>query len=95
MMRLDTETRRLIVEAGLAAVNNGLFPQAEAIRSALPLLTENQQAGNLVNAVMLVGLCDAPEARRVLSEDRSQEATLLRQLIQPAAQIEPDWLPGR
>lgn len=95
MIRLDTETRQLIVEAGLAAVNNGLFPQTETIRIALPQLTENQQAGNIVNVVMLIGLCDAPEARRVLGEDRSEEATLLRQLIQPAVQIGPDWLPGR
>ncbi|CAI1197435.1 EscG/YscG/SsaH family type III secretion system needle protein co-chaperone [Serratia quinivorans] len=95
MMRLDTETRQLIVEAGLAAVNNGLFPQTEAIRIALPLLTENQQAGNIVNAVMLIGLCNAPEAKRVLRGDRSEEATLLSQLIQPATQIEPDWLSGR
>lgn len=95
MMRLDTETRQLIVEAGLAAVNNGLFPQTEAIRNVLPLLTENKQAGNIVNAVMLVGLCNVQEARHVLCGDRSEEATLLRQLIQPAAQIEPVWLPGR
>jgi type III secretion system SsaH family protein len=91
-MRLDAETRRVLVEAGLAAVNNGLYPQAEAIRHALPQLTENDQARNIINAVMLIGLCDPQAAVRTLQGDCSEAAMLLRKLMQPAKARENAWL---
>ncbi|MDM5065368.1 EscG/YscG/SsaH family type III secretion system needle protein co-chaperone [Aeromonas salmonicida] len=80
-LRLDDDTRRLVVEAGLAAVNNGLYPQAEAIRHALPLLSDNAQARAIVHAVMLIGLHDPDGAARVLHGDRSDAARLLHTLI--------------
>ncbi|MBX7020140.1 DUF1039 domain-containing protein, partial [Providencia rettgeri] len=55
MNLLDFSMRQLIIESGLAAVNNGLYIQAEAIRHVLPYLTENESACNIIDATILIG----------------------------------------
>ncbi|GLU33135.1 EscG/YscG/SsaH family type III secretion system needle protein co-chaperone [Trinickia caryophylli] len=81
---MNTETRQLIVEAGLAAVNHGLLAEARAIRDALPDLVAAPELRRLLDAAILIGLGERDAAAKLLQADSSSEAQLLRTLLQPA-----------
>lgn len=80
MMMLDRELRQLLVETSLMAVNHGFFPQAQAVREALPWLTDNQQARCIVESTLLIGLGDSKTALALLKDNDSAEADMLRRL---------------
>ncbi|APC09812.1 MULTISPECIES: EscG/YscG/SsaH family type III secretion system needle protein co-chaperone [Providencia] len=82
MNLLDFSMRQLIIESGLAAVNNGLYIQAEAIRHVLPYLTENESACNIIDATILIGMNNLYLAEEKLQSDKSPEAELLKQFIE-------------
>jgi type III secretion system SsaH family protein len=81
MITLETSLRRLIVEIGLVAVNHGFQHQAKCILSALPNLTDNAHAKNIITATMQIGLGDSPAAMQTIKGDISDEAGLLRRLV--------------
>lgn len=83
MNALDREIRRLIAQAGLAAVNHGFIAEAQAIREALPDLVAAPRLCNLLDAAMLIGLGEHDKATRLLSGDESVEAETLRMLLKP------------
>ncbi|MEA3119928.1 MAG: hypothetical protein QOI13_3198 [Paraburkholderia sp.] len=84
MSALDSETRRLIAETGLVAVNHGFISEARVIREALADLVAAPQVRNLLDAAMSIGLGERDEAARLLSGDDSDEAETLRMLLKPA-----------
>lgn len=84
MSAVDSEIRRLIAEAGLAAVNHGFISEARAIREALPDLVAAPRLRNLLDAAMLISLGEREEAARMLNGDESDEAETLRKLLKPA-----------
>lgn len=77
----DASLRRLVVEAGLAAVNNNLYGPAETILKTLPLLTDNLHARTILAATFHIGLNDMKSAYDKLCSDHSPEGDLLRELI--------------
>lgn len=81
MISLDDGVRKLIIECGLAAVNNGLYLEAESIRNTLPCLTENEHARNIIDITMLIGMNNLYLAQEKLQGNLSHEAEILRQLI--------------
>ncbi|OHX19166.1 EscG/YscG/SsaH family type III secretion system needle protein co-chaperone [Chromobacterium sphagni] len=81
MKLLATDICRLVVETGLAAVNHGLYDEADAIRLAMPHLTENAHARKIVEATLLLGMGHAEAASSLLRGDSSEEAGMLRRLI--------------
>jgi type III secretion system SsaH family protein len=83
MSAVESEIRRLIVEAGLVAVNHGFMGEAHAIREALPDLVAAPRLRDLIDAVMLIGLGEREEAARLLNGDASDEAETLRMLLKP------------
>ena len=80
MMTLDRELRQLLVETSLMAVNHGFFPQAQAVRDALPWLTDNPQARCIIEATLLIGLGESKTAVALLKDNDSAEADMLRRL---------------
>lgn len=83
MNGLDEDVRRLIVEAGLVAVNHGLLAQAHAIRAAHGDLVDDPDLRKLLDAAMLIGLGARTSAERLLVGDASPEAQVLRRLTEP------------
>ncbi|AUH50665.1 EscG/YscG/SsaH family type III secretion system needle protein co-chaperone [Chromobacterium sp. ATCC 53434] len=81
MKSLETNICKLVVETGLAAVNHGLYDEADSIRLAMPHLTENPHAQKIVEATLLLGMGHARAASSLLHGDRSEEAEMLRSLI--------------
>lgn len=81
MTGLSREVRRLVAEAGLAAVNHGLYREAESIRLALPWLVEDDSARRILDASLLLGLGQTEAAMRRLDGDTSTEAGVLRRLL--------------
>lgn len=75
--------RRLIVEAGLAAVNHGLYREAWAIHAALPTLIPDAHDRRAIEAVMLIGLGRIGSAARLLEHAPAQHASLLASLLTP------------
>ncbi|MCO2278077.1 EscG/YscG/SsaH family type III secretion system needle protein co-chaperone [Pseudomonas aeruginosa] len=78
---LDSHTRRLVVAAGLAASNHNLRREVFIIQSALGNLIDDTQARCIVEATMLIGIGQTNAARRLLQDDHSAEAQLLRYLL--------------
>lgn len=85
MNLLAEDVRRLIVEAGLVAVNHGLLAQAHAIRAAHGDLIDDPELRKLLDAAMLIGLGARASAERLLVGDASPEAQVLRRLTEPNA----------
>jgi len=94
MKALDETLRRLVVEAGLVAVNHGLRPQALAIRDALGDLVAQPELLRLIDAAMLIGLGASDSAEQRLVGDASPEAQLLRRLAAPRARQHRAYRPG-
>ncbi len=78
---METDIRRLVAEAGLAAVNHGLFPEARAILAALVDLVPAPELRRLLEATILIGLGESGKAARLLENDTSAEADTLRMLL--------------
>jgi type III secretion system SsaH family protein len=78
---MENHIRRLVVEAGLAAVNHGLLPEARAIHAALVDLVPAAEPRRLLEATMLIGLGEQEDAERLLENDTSVEADTLRMLL--------------
>ncbi|QLL13459.1 EscG/YscG/SsaH family type III secretion system needle protein co-chaperone [Pseudomonas chlororaphis] len=78
---LDTQARRLVVAAGLAASNHGMRMEMSVIRSALGNLIDDTQARRIVEATMLIGIGQTSAARRLLQDDHSAQAQLLLDLL--------------
>ncbi|MEX3956750.1 EscG/YscG/SsaH family type III secretion system needle protein co-chaperone [Trinickia sp. EG282A] len=78
---IERDIRRLVAEAGLAAVNHGLFAEAQAIRAALVDLVPAPDLRRLLEATILIGLGELEEAARLLENDASVEADTLRMLL--------------
>ncbi|WP_080422694.1 EscG/YscG/SsaH family type III secretion system needle protein co-chaperone [Burkholderia ubonensis] len=85
MTALSAAARRLIVEAGLAAVNHGLHREAWAIHSALPALILDVRDRLAIEAVMMIGLGRSESAARLLERAGAQHARLLAPLLVPPA----------
>ncbi|WDD90568.1 EscG/YscG/SsaH family type III secretion system needle protein co-chaperone (plasmid) [Burkholderia sp. FERM BP-3421] len=85
MSPLSADARRLIVEAGLAAVNHGLHREAWAIHAALPALIPDAHDRLALEAVMLIGLGRSGSAARLLERASAQHAQLLAPLLSPPA----------
>ncbi|HTI18325.1 MAG TPA: EscG/YscG/SsaH family type III secretion system needle protein co-chaperone [Trinickia sp.] len=81
MKPIDDDTRRLIAEAGLAAINHGLLSEALAIREALPHLVAAPAPRRLLEAAMSIGLGTPEAAEQLLADDTSPEADVLRMLM--------------
>ncbi|RXV65299.1 EscG/YscG/SsaH family type III secretion system needle protein co-chaperone [Burkholderia stabilis] len=79
----SADMRRLIVEAGLAAVNHGLYREAWAIHSALPTLIPDANDRRAIEVVMLIGLGRIGSAARLLEQAPAQHAKLLSPLLAP------------
>ncbi|MCC7005731.1 MAG: EscG/YscG/SsaH family type III secretion system needle protein co-chaperone [Ottowia sp.] len=80
---LDADCRRLIVQAGLAAVNHGLYQDAEAILNALPLLVSDTLDCALLRACLLFGLNRVEEAMTYLDSLHNEQADALKAMLQP------------
>ncbi|PTB18605.1 EscG/YscG/SsaH family type III secretion system needle protein co-chaperone [Trinickia symbiotica] len=78
---MESDIRRLVVQAGLAAVNHGLFAEAQAIRAALVDLVPAPDLRRLLEATILIGLGELEEAAHLLENDASAEAGTLRLLL--------------
>jgi type III secretion system SsaH family protein len=85
MTLLSPEARRLIVEAGLAAVNHGLPREAWAIHAALPALIPDPRDRRALEVVMLVGLGRTGSAERLIDGAPREHALLLAALLTPGA----------
>ncbi|MGT0250530.1 EscG/YscG/SsaH family type III secretion system needle protein co-chaperone [Burkholderia pyrrocinia] len=85
MSPLSAAARRLIVEAGLAAVNHGLHREAWAIHAALPELIPDTHDRLALEAVMLIGLGRSGSAARLLERAGAPHARLLTPLLAPPA----------
>lgn len=81
MSELDKETRRLIVQAGVAAANHGLFAEAKTILDALPLLVKDPESYALLSAVLLYGTGQMKKAAEILSPIQGVEAEQLKQIF--------------
>ena len=81
MTRPPRDTCRLIAEAGLAAVNHGLYREAESIRAALPWLVGDSGVRRILEASLLVGLGQPEAAMALLEGATSAEAAVLRRLV--------------
>lgn len=79
----DRHIRQLLVESGLAALNNNLQVQAESVLQAIPLLTNDHHARTILEAVFYVGLNDISSAHEKLKTDNTPEGDLLRKLLHP------------
>jgi type III secretion system SsaH family protein len=78
---MESDIRRLVAEAGLAAANHGLFAEARAIRAALVDVVPAPDLRRLLEATILIGLGEPEEATRLLENDTSVEADTLRTLL--------------
>ncbi|WP_063533131.1 EscG/YscG/SsaH family type III secretion system needle protein co-chaperone [Burkholderia sp. MSMB1589WGS] len=87
MTPLSAAARRLIVEAGLAAVNHGLHREAWAIHAALSALIPDAHDRLALEAVMLIGLGRSESAARLLERAGAQHARLLAPLLAPPAAL--------
>jgi type III secretion system SsaH family protein len=95
MNPLETDICRLISETGLAAVNHGFIKQVETIRTALPYLIKDPGDRQVIQAALLIGLKQADDALKLLANNSSDEAHMLRHLIEsdPVRRC-PSPLPG-
>ncbi|OJA97498.1 EscG/YscG/SsaH family type III secretion system needle protein co-chaperone [Burkholderia ubonensis] len=84
MNLLSADARRLIVEAGLAAVNHGLHREAWAIHAALPALILDARDRLALEAVMLIGLGRTGSAARLLERASAQQVQLLAPMLAPS-----------
>jgi type III secretion system SsaH family protein len=89
MSMLPADARRLIVEAGLAAVNHGLQREAWAIHAALPVLIPDVHDRRAVEAVLLIGLGRTGSAARLIERASEPHARLLAPLLAPGAARAP------
>nr|WP_232450523.1 EscG/YscG/SsaH family type III secretion system needle protein co-chaperone [Burkholderia ubonensis] len=80
---MTSEARRLIVEAGIAAVNHGLYREAWAIHAALPALIPDAGDRCTVEAVMLIGLGRTGSAARLIKNVPTPYAEQLAPLLAP------------
>jgi type III secretion system SsaH family protein len=81
MMPLDKEVSRLIVQAGVAAINHGLLTEANVILDALDNLVDNLEHRSLLRAVLLFGTQQEQAAWRCLDNSTSDKANVLRDLL--------------
>ncbi len=82
---LESHICRIICETGLAAVNHGFIEQVETIRSALPHLVEDPGNRRIIEATLLIGLERIHDAITLLAGDSSDEANMLRRLVESAS----------
>lgn len=85
---IDNTTKRLVVEAGIVAINHGLLKEAASILAALPYLISDQSARKTVAAILLLGLRRKADALAELEDEKTDEALALRCLIQGTSPAE-------
>jgi type III secretion system SsaH family protein len=76
MTPIDDSARRLVLEAGFAAVNHGLAAPAAVVLDALPWLVPQEAPRALSRALLLYGIGRGDEALALLSardEDAARE----------------------
>ncbi|WP_028534034.1 EscG/YscG/SsaH family type III secretion system needle protein co-chaperone [Paludibacterium yongneupense] len=85
MNAIDDDTRRLVVEAGFAAVNHGLSACATQVLEALPWLVPLPLPRAQSRALLLFGLGRRDEAFALLDSTDDIAARDLRRLLASAA----------
>ena len=79
---INNTTKRLVVEAGIVAINHGLMKEAASILAALPYLISDQSTRKTIAAILLLGLKRKADALAELEGEQTDEALALRCLIQ-------------
>ncbi len=77
----SANARRLIVGAGLAAVNHGLLQQAWEIHAALPQLIADPVLRHPLEAIMLIGLGRSEHAANLAEKIPGNAGQLLQQVL--------------
>lgn len=78
MTSLTVAERQLLVEAAFAGINHGLLHQVRAFLPALPLLVADRDTCAICHAVLLLGLNESEQAKRVLASVHIPEADVIR-----------------
>lgn len=81
MSTLQKATKRILVEAAIAAPNYGLSAPAEGLLEALPVLELDRETRALTTAMIRFGLGKPRSALKALKGIDDQDATTLRRNI--------------
>lgn len=81
MMALNKHVNRLIVQAGVAAINHGLLTEAKIILDALDALVDDVEPRLLLRSVLLFGTQQEQAAWRCLDNSTSDKANFLKDLL--------------
>lgn len=81
MMAFDKNVSRLIVQAGIAAINHGLLTEAKIVLAALDNLVDDLEQRSLLRALLLFGTQQEQAALRCLDSSPSDKASAFKDLL--------------